>query len=541
MSPIQNTKAMKNANRAITAVLCIIIPVLIICPSSVLAADDSSDSGSGSVDPFILNTYAASHIQVANVSLDPSVLMPGDIATATIVMENTGKDLPVAISDALVVSKDLKILTGIYEKVGTIGPGNRLSLTFTMQAGMTPGIYYPVFTASFRGAHFIRLPFPVIIQDTPLLLTVFSKPDTWVEDKRNQVILTLMNPRDNPVSSVQVTPSQSVHEIMPASSYIGLLDPDIPIQIPFNITPHGNEPVQFTVQYKNGINLHNTSVIVPISTGTSKKQADLFVSNIEITPGMDYITVKGDVTNAGLEAANAVVVTVQEPAQAVYPYKQYGVGLLKPSDFASFQVTFKPSPNATSENLLTSFKDADGRIISTETPLDLTGVNALSGLDMMDPTLTGSESSGLLPAGTEIIAGIVGGIGIGIGLMYVYMRRKNRTSQRKTLSRRDQVQNTESLMTLEDLENGEDGDGSSAYLRGMTLYRQGDYKKAAEEFFSVTEKDPSNDKAWNAYGICLTRLSEYASAERCYENALMIQPGNEIYKKNRDINRKKMK
>lgn len=540
MPPMQYMIQMRRANKSITAIMCIIIFILLFLPAPVLAADES-DSGSGSVDPYVMNTYAASHIQVANVSLDPSVLMPGDIATATIVMENTGKDLPVAISDALVVSKDLKILTGIYEKVGTIGPGNRLSLTFTLQAGITPGIYYPVFTASFRGAHFIRLPFPVIIQDTPVLLTVFSKPDTWVEDKRNQVILTLMNPRDNPVSSVQVTPVPSIHEIMPASSYIGLLDPDIPIQIPFNITPHGNEPVQFIVQYKNGINLHNSSVSVPISTGTSKKQADLFVSNIEITPGMEHVIVKGDVTNAGLEAANAVVLTVQDPAQAVYPYKQYGVGLLKPSDFASFQVTFKPSPNATSENLLTSFKDADGRIISTETPLDLTGVNALSDLDMMDPTLMGPEPSGLLPAGTEIITGGVGGIVIGIGLMYVYMRRKNRTSRKNTLNRTNKVQNSESSMTLEDSDNGGDPEEGSAYVRGMTFYRQGDIKKAAEEFFAVTEEDPSNDKAWNAYGICLTKLSEFVSAERCYENALKIQPDNQSYKKNRDINRRKMK
>ncbi|MCA1917197.1 tetratricopeptide repeat protein [Methanospirillum hungatei] len=540
MSSITNTQSMRRAITSNPAV-CIILLILLFLPAPILAADDKSDSGSGSVDPYLLNTFAASHIQVANISLDPSILMPGDIATATILMENTGKDLPVAISDALVVSKDLKILTGIYEKVGTIGPGNRLPLTFTMQAGITPGIYYPVFTASFRGAHFIRLPFPVIVQDTPVLLTVFSKPDTWVEDKRNQVVLTVMNPRDNPVSSVQVTPAESIHEIMPASSYIGVLDPDIPIQIPFNITPHGNEPVQFIVQYKNGINLHNSSVSVPISTGTSKKQADLFVSNIEITPGMEYVTVKGDVTNAGLEAANAVVVTVQDPARAVYPYKQYGVGLLKPSDFASFQVTFKPSPNATTENLLTSFKDADGRIISTETPLDLTGVTALSDLDLMDPALMGPEPSGILPPGTETIAGIAGGIGIGIGLMYLYTRRKNRSSQKTCMNRKNKVQNAESSMTLEDSDNGGDVDGGSAYAGGMAFYKQGDYKKAAEEFFSVTEADPSNDKAWNAYGICLTKLSEYASAERCYENALKIQPDNQSYQKNRDINRKKMK
>jgi Flp pilus assembly protein TadD len=96
-------------------------------------------------------------------------------------------------------------------------------------------------------------------------------------------------------------------------------------------------------------------------------------------------------------------------------------------------------------------------------------------------------------------------------------------------------------MTLEDSDNGGDIEGGSAYVRGMAYYKQGDFKKAAEEFFAVTEEDPSNDKAWNAYGICLTKLSEFASAERCYENALKIHPENMSYQKNSDINRKKLK
>lgn len=93
MPPMQYMIQMRRANKSIPAILCIIIFILLFLPKKtpVLQLAEESDSGSGSVDPYVMNTYAASHIQVANVSLDPSVLMPGDIATATIVMENTGR------------------------------------------------------------------------------------------------------------------------------------------------------------------------------------------------------------------------------------------------------------------------------------------------------------------------------------------------------------------------------------------------------------------------------------------------------------------
>jgi len=504
---------------------------------------DNSGSTSGEIDPYLLNTYAAAHIQVANVTLDPLILMPEDVATVTLVMENTGKDFPVAISDAAVISKDLKILTDRYNKVGTIGPGNQLPLTFTLKAGIKPGIYYPVFSASFRGAHFLRYPFPVQIQDTPVILSIQSKPDAWVEGKRGQIVLTVMNPRDNPVTSVMVTPQFSAHEILPTSSFIGMLEPNIPVFIPFNITPHGNEPINFTLFYKNGVNEHTALSTLPITQGVSKKQADLFVSNIEVSPGAGYVSVKGDVTNAGLESANAVVISVKDPAEAVYPYKLYGVGLLKPSEFASFQVTFKPSPNATAETIISSFKDGDGRIISTETPIDISSVSSFLDMGNMEELMASSDT-GIIPAGSESnIGGLVAGIVIGgLVVFFVMKRRKNAGPQ---IGRSKKPVKPEEVMkpaeydqkaTLELNEIGSD----DKYGQAMAQYKAGAWKDAAEIFHEIVESDQSHHRAWNAYGICLTKLGLYNEAARCYENALALQPGNASYEKNRHINAGKM-
>lgn len=90
----------------------------------------------------------------------------------------------------------------------------------------------------------------------------------------------------------------------------------------------------------------------------------------------------------------------------------------------------------------------------------------------MDPTLMGPEPSGL-PAGTEIIAGVVGGIVIGIGLMYVYMRRKNRAGQKNTLNRKSRFQDSESSMRLEDSDNGGDAQGGLCICPGNGILQAG--------------------------------------------------------------------
>jgi hypothetical protein len=157
--------------------------------------------------------------------------------------------------------------------------------------------------------------------------------------------------------------------------------------------------------------------MLPVTPGISKKQADLFISNIEIIPNSGYLMVKGDVTNGGLETANAVIVSVKKPAQAVDPFKQYGVGLLKSSDFATFKITFKPTPGSTSENLILTCKDNEGRIITHEVTIDIPAGSYLANSSTSDSNII-DETSGLisdkllLPSIVlvVIIAATIGGI-----------------------------------------------------------------------------------------------------------------------------------
>jgi len=336
--------------------LFLVVLTLLLVPVYA-ATDDDTDA-------------AAAQVEVAELKIDPAVLMPYDTAMVTIILKNTGTKA-VHISHALIYDKDLKILTENYGKVGFIGAGNNLTLEYTIQARANPGIFYPTLSLDFQGARFLRNPFRVLVQEEPLEISVLSKPEIFIEGKKDLVYLHVANPRDNTVTGAMITVNGTGHEITPISYFIGTLPSDAVAEIPFNITPYGNHSVEFSLSYQNGINKHNISYSLPVNLGESRKRANPVISNVVVEDEGNFLRVTGDVTNSGLETANAVEITSAEPALPIFPYKIYAVGALKPDDFSSFDITFRVDANATEVPLRTSFKDRDGNIFVSDTPLEI--------------------------------------------------------------------------------------------------------------------------------------------------------------------------
>ncbi|PWR74243.1 COG1361 S-layer family protein [Methanospirillum lacunae] len=352
--------------------------------------------GETTVDPVA----AAAQVQVNSISIDPEVLMPLDTAVVTIVLNNSGQEA-VPINHALMYDKNLDILSDNYEKVGSIGAGNTLKLEYTIQAKGDTGIFYPILSLDFRGAHFLRYPFRVQVQKDPIEMSVLSKPEIFVEGKKDIVQLHIGNPRDNTVSGVTITANGTGHEITPLSYFIGALGSDDAVDIPFNITPYGNKSVQFTLEYQNGINQHNITYTLPIVLGESRKHANPVLSNVIITDEGEFFRVTGDVTNSGLETANGVEVTSAAPANPIFPYKLYAVGALKPDDFSSFEITFKADANTTEVPLQTSFKDRDGNIFSSDTKLELPHKDTIT--EKEQPSQLPEKTIYLIPVGLLLL------------------------------------------------------------------------------------------------------------------------------------------
>ncbi len=75
---------------------------------------------------------------------------------------------------------------------------------------------------------------------------------------------------------------------------------------------------------------------------------------------------------------------------------------------------------------------------------------------------------------------------------------------------------------------------------GIKAFKEGEYHQAAEYFVNVTELDSQNHKAWNALGICLSKMGDYEQASICFDNALLIAPNNETYERNKTKNKVKV-
>jgi hypothetical protein len=76
--------------------------------------------------------------------------------------------------------------------------------------------------------------------------------------------------------------------------------------------------------------------------------------------------------------------------------------------------------------------------------------------------------------------------------------------------------------------------------QAMQKYREGDFKSAIVFFQKDIEIDDQNPKVWNALGICYSKTGQYEEALNCFENALMLDPGNVTYEKNLQKNEQKL-
>ena len=313
----------------------------------------------------------ASDVTVGEIRISPTVLMRGDTATVTLPVENRGAT-SVAVRRAFLLGEPnfIRSLNDPYQTVGDIGAGNSRDFSFLIRAEGPDGTYYPRFILDFRDANSLSVPFPVEVKSTELALSVLDRPDRFSRGRKDAVTVLIGNPRTADVTGVNLLMEGEGLDITPASYFIGALAPDASARVSFNITPREAGNLSITAVYQNGANPHEKTIFLPVMLDDDLKRASLVASNLVVTRDGGTYRMTGDVSNAGLEVANAVTVTAGGAAVPVDPFRSYVVGSLNPDDFASFEISFTAG-DAGSVLLILQFKDKDGRIFTdrTEVPL----------------------------------------------------------------------------------------------------------------------------------------------------------------------------
>jgi hypothetical protein len=314
---------------------------------------------------------AAADVTVTSISLSPPVLIQGDTATLTITLTNGGTD-PVGIKRVFLLGVPQMVipLNDPYQTVGDLGAGTSRTFTFLLRADGPDTTYYPSFGVDYRDEGSLNLPVPVQVDSRELALSLQVHPDTFARERRELVVVRVGNPRTNTVNGVTLSTEGEGADVVPASYFIGDMPPDSVATVSLNATPYRDTDLAFLVKYANGINLHTRELVLPIRLEDDRKKADLVASNLVVETEGGRYRLTGDVSNAGLEAANAVTATVGGDATPVDPYRFYVIGSLEPDDFASFELTFT-AEGPGEIPLVLQFKDSDGRVTTTTIPVRL--------------------------------------------------------------------------------------------------------------------------------------------------------------------------
>lgn len=304
---------------------------------------------------------AASYVSVNKVTVEPATFMPDDAGTITVDISNGGT-APVAIYRAEILSQDIKVLNyQTYDSVGAIGPGTTMQFTFRIKPEVEDGMYFPMFYLDFTDAGSLRYPVPLEVDSTPVTVSVVSAPASFSSGTKEQVVLSVSNPRNNAVNSVTAIPGGDGIRSTQSSVFIGTLEPDEEKKATFEITAERDTTMAFDVSYRNGNNLHHLVLEMPVTVGEGGTAAEMVVNNVEVVQAGSTFTLSGDVTNAGLRDAKSVKVTVDSPAVPVDPNPVYVIGALEPDDFSSFEVTCTVR-DISSIPLIIQYRDKDGKV-----------------------------------------------------------------------------------------------------------------------------------------------------------------------------------
>lgn len=227
---------------------------------------------------------------VSNYTVTPAVLMPGDEGTITVILSSTasataGSPLAIQldsgggganatqpavpenayIQSVLLNGEGVEVLTGSFQDLGEIGPGQSFPVTFLIRAPGEEGIYFPEVWVSVRDAASVRYPVPVNVNSAyalakiPALRVERTVPPSVDPGDPFNVTLTIVNDGQASASDVSVRINATTDAITlrdPENYYIPELRPGEASVL--NLTfetdtaaPLGLTPVLVGIEYRN--------------------------------------------------------------------------------------------------------------------------------------------------------------------------------------------------------------------------------------------------------------------------------------------------
>ncbi len=303
---------------------------------------------------------------ITGYEITPDVLMPGDIGSVTVTVTNTAQqatmtrsassgDEPGGETRSLTVpvnafiesvsmkTKDFEVLSGWYEDVGDIGPGQSIPLTFLIRAPPAEGIYFPEIWIRIRDSGSVKYPLPVNVNTayklakSPSLTVTRDIPVHIAPGESFNISLNLKNEgrtRAHEVTIQVETPNRSFSSLTPERIFLGDISMDDHKQVTLSFMtdrdiPIGIRQIPVRIRYlsADGSPVNDVAHIGVLVRGKGEVGIAKFQTEPVLIPAGDQVTFLFRVENTGTDDAKSVRVTLDIPFEGM---KDAFIGTIEP-------------------------------------------------------------------------------------------------------------------------------------------------------------------------------------------------------------------
>ncbi|WP_319579440.1 LPXTG cell wall anchor domain-containing protein [uncultured Methanospirillum sp.] len=306
-------------------------------------------------------------IVITGYQVQPEVIMPGGSALITATVTNTAKaasmttksgtdpaesvtetkEINAYIDDVELFGNGLEVISGDYRRVGEVGPGQSIPLTFLVKAPQKTGIYFPELHIATQGGRSLKYPIPVninddrLVQKNPAIIVLKNIPDHVIPGDEMTGTLVLKNTGETAASEVILNVSSESREVSftsPGSIHIGRLGPGDEVPVDFSIltsreVTEGIHPVQCHIRFNtaSGRIIEQNEEIPVRVTG----EHELSISSVSTDPGRvtegNQFTLIVRIENTGTGDADGVRARIDTKLNGT---KEAFVGKIEPDNDA---------------------------------------------------------------------------------------------------------------------------------------------------------------------------------------------------------------
>jgi hypothetical protein len=303
---------------------------------------------------------------ITDFSVTPAVLIPGEQGIVTVTVKNTADtatltqsyssdttatttsvNINAPIDSVTLQGKGVEVISGGYNRVGELGPGQSIPISFLIRAPAQTGIYFPEVWIRVSDAKSLKFPIPVNvnsevqIQKRPQITIEKQLPASVIPGNDFNATLILENSGQLSASNLQITVNSSTPSITsktPSTYHIGKLGKGEKNALVMEFStdkkaPLGIRPVNLNIEYQEPDGSLRKQVETLGIYIRGKSQVD--ISQITTDPARvqegDQFTLIIRIENTGTDDATSVNAKIDIPIPGT---KEAFVGKIEPGNDA---------------------------------------------------------------------------------------------------------------------------------------------------------------------------------------------------------------